>query len=137
MNRIALFSLLLLLPLLLGTSRAEDLEPGLVGEYFASPTPLKDFMKPSEHDKPFFVRVDKKVDFESVDGEFYGTKLDDNFYVRWTGVLRVDKAAKIEFFTSSDDGSRLFIDGKLIVDNGGPHGMGEKYGVGDLSAGDH
>ena len=27
-----------------------------------------------------------------------------------------------QFWTQSDDGSRMFIDGNLVVDNGGPHG---------------
>ena len=135
MNR---FAFVVLSLLALGASlRAEEVEPGLVGEYFASPKPLSDFMTIAPGTKPFFVRVDKKVDFDSVPAEFYGTKLDDNFYVRWTGVLRAAAAGKYEFFTSSDDGSRLFIDGKLVVDNGGPHGMGEKLGATELTAGDH
>ena len=35
-----------------------------------------------------------------------GTRLTDNFYARWTGVLRVEKAGKTGFWTESDDGSR-------------------------------
>ncbi len=41
------------------------------------------------------------------------------------------------FFVASDDGSRLFVDNKLLVDNDGLHGMAEKKGIAALSAGLH
>ncbi len=41
------------------------------------------------------------------------------------------------FATVSDDGSRLWIDGKLLVDNDGLHGMQEKSGAIGLKAGWH
>ena len=39
--------------------------------------------------------------------------------------------------TRSDDGSRLFLDGRLVVDNGGTHGMQEAQGTIGLKAGWH
>lgn len=41
------------------------------------------------------------------------------------------------FYTESDDGSRLYIDGSLVVDNGGLHGMEERSGAVQLRAGEH
>jgi len=41
------------------------------------------------------------------------------------------------FYTASDDGSRLWLNGKLVVDNDGLHGMREKSGIVALSAGHH
>jgi len=62
--------------------------------------------------------------------------MSDHFYVRWTGVLRVPKDGKYTFYTESDDGSRLWIGDKKVVDNGGLHGMEEKSGEIELKAGD-
>src|SRR5262249_45755005 len=41
------------------------------------------------------------------------------------------------FFLNSDDGSRLFINGNLVVDNGGVHAALEIAGSLELSAGEH
>ena len=43
----------------------------------------------------------------------------------------------IEFALSSDDGSRLLIDGNIVIDNGGLHGSQEKRGSAPLSKGWH
>ena len=121
-------------------ARAEDLDktalPGLVAEYFSLPE-VKGFDDVKAGTKPTMVRIDKQVDFESVDGEFYGIKLKDNFIAHWSGILRVEKAGAYTLGASSDDGSRITIDGKVVVDNGGIHGMGEKTGNIELAAGDH
>jgi hypothetical protein len=61
----------------------------------------------------------------------------DYFFVRWTGNLRVPKDGKYTFFLESDDGSRLFIDGKQVIANGGRHHMTEKSGEVELTAGQH
>ncbi|HLX63797.1 MAG TPA: DUF6797 domain-containing protein, partial [Planctomycetota bacterium] len=44
---------------------------------------------------------------------------------------------KYDFMTQSDDGSRLSIDGKKVVDNGGVHPPELKNGSIELKAGDH
>lgn len=115
----------------------KDLEPGLVAEYFALASGPNTFPNLAATVKPTYVRVEKNVDYPDVTGDFYGTRLSDNFYARWTGVLRVEKAGKTSFWTESDDGSRLIIDGKVVVDNGGVHPMTEKGGATELAAGDH
>jgi putative heme-binding domain-containing protein len=61
----------------------------------------------------------------------------DAFALRFSGTLSVDKPGKYTFFISSDDGSRIYIDGKLVVDNDGLHGMTEKEGSVTLAAGSH
>ena len=43
----------------------------------------------------------------------------------------------LTFFLSSNDGSRLYIDDKLVIDNDGLHGTIEKPGDIKLSAGKH
>jgi hypothetical protein len=133
----ALLTSILTLTLCLPAAQDKDLEPGLVGEYFALSGAPDGFPNPLATVKPTYVRVDKTIDFAPVSGEFYGTRLADNFYVRWTGVLRLEKGGKATFWTQSDDGSRLLIDGKVVVDNGGEHPMTEKVGTLELAQGDH
>jgi hypothetical protein len=131
---------LLICLLLLAANRltaAENLETGLWGEYFDIGTELEDFPTVPADKKPVVTRADKTINFESTRDPFPGTKLLDFFYIRWTGKLRIGQDGKYTFFLESDDGSRLFIDGKQIIDNGGKHAMEEVSGQADLTAGDH
>ena len=133
------YHLLFLLTLSLGTvASAAELEQGLVGEYFSYRT---DGYVPDlpEGARPFLVRVDKQIDFPDpgTGGDFHKTKLVYNFAVRWTGVIKIDKAGDHTFFTQSDDGARLTIDGKKVLENDGPHPLSEKSATVQLAAGDH
>jgi hypothetical protein len=64
-------------------------------------------------------------------------KRDENFGLRFTGFINVPTDGIYTFYTASDDGSRLSIGDKLVVDNDGLHGMVEKSGVIGLRAGFH
>ncbi|MBA4388411.1 MAG: hypothetical protein C0404_10555 [Verrucomicrobia bacterium] len=61
----------------------------------------------------------------------------DNFGFRFTGYVQVPTNGTYTFYTSSDDGSRLWVGSLLIVDNDGLHGATEKSGVIGLKAGKH
>jgi mono/diheme cytochrome c family protein len=61
----------------------------------------------------------------------------DNFGVKYTGMISIPRPGKYTFFTTSDDGSRLYIDSKQVVDNDGVHPASEKQGEIELAAGDH
>jgi hexosaminidase len=53
------------------------------------------------------------------------------------GYIRIDKTTGYSFFTASDDGSILEIDGQEIVNNDGNHGLTEKEGKCLLEKGYH
>ncbi len=53
------------------------------------------------------------------------------------GFIKIEKTAGYTFFTTSDDGSILEIDGQLIVNNDGNHGFEEKEGKCFLEKGYH
>ena len=132
-------AVLLLVTTLAGPfAAAADLETGLVGEYFRYRTDgyVPDLPAGA---RPFLVRVDGQINFPDpgTGGDFHGTKLVYNFAVRWTGVLRVPADGEYLFFTQSDDGARLTIDGKVVVENDGPHPLSEKAGKVRLAKGDH
>ncbi|HVU56595.1 MAG TPA: alkaline phosphatase family protein [Puia sp.] len=59
------------------------------------------------------------------------------FGVVFTGYLQIDKEGEYTFYSGSDDGSRLFIDGSLVVNNDGDHGVVEKSGSIRLTEGRH
>jgi len=61
----------------------------------------------------------------------------DHFACQWTGKILIEKSGGYNFFTKSDDGSRLWIDGKKVVENWGLHGARERRGRADLTKGWH
>lgn len=64
-------------------------------------------------------------------------KRGENFALRFRGTITVPKEGEYKFYVSADDGAWLFVDGKLVVDNGGIHPDTEKGGQLVLTAGDH
>jgi alpha-L-fucosidase len=61
----------------------------------------------------------------------------DKFALLFEGFIKIEKEGAYNFFTSSDDGSKLFIDDIEIVDNDGDHGTVEKSGKAFLKKGLH
>lgn len=85
---------------------------GLLGEYFNN-IDLKG--------EPVLKRVDKEIGFDWQDrapGSGLGT---DNFSVRWTGKLVPSATREINLIAMSDDGMRIWLDGKLLLDDWKDH----------------
>lgn len=61
----------------------------------------------------------------------------DTFSVRWTGKVVADKAETYTFVTTTDDGVRLWVDGKPLIDNWTDHSKRDDTGQVALSAGAH
>ena len=61
----------------------------------------------------------------------------ENFAIHFRGKLAVDTPGVYEFMLLSDDGSKLFINGKLVVDNDGIHGTLSRKSRIRLTAGFH
>lgn len=61
----------------------------------------------------------------------------DEYAVRYTASLVVPVAGQYTFYTTSDDGSRLFVNGRPVVNNDGDHGATERSGKVQLVAGEH
>jgi len=61
----------------------------------------------------------------------------DEYGLKFAGYVEVPADGAYTFYTESDDGSRLWIGGRLVVDNDGLHGAGEANGGISLKAGKH
>jgi hypothetical protein len=61
--------------------------------------------------------------------------LSDNVSARWTAALQVPFTETYQLITTSDDGVRLWLDGRLIIDNWTDHGTVDNRAKVDLVAG--
>lgn len=52
----------------------------------------------------------------------------NRFAAEWTGKIKVDTSGTYTFSTASDDGSRLYINNEMIVNNWGLHGRRYRTG---------
>lgn len=66
---------------------------------------------------------------EAVPADFYG--------LEFNGLIDIPVDGIYTFYSSSDDGSQLFLNESLLVDNDGVHGMGFKNGKAALAKGKH
>ncbi len=60
-----------------------------------------------------------------------------NFAMEFTGYIKIDQSGIYDFYVNSNDGSILYIDDILIVNNDGVHGSTERKGKLKLDAGLH
>lgn len=85
--------------------------------------------------EPKLRRVDSTIAFwwgGGAPAEGFGK---DNFSVRWTGRLVPPVTGTYELMIASDDGMRLSIDGKKVLDHWGDHGVEARTVSMDLTAG--
>lgn len=98
-----------------------------------------DYYPGEEHNVPDFAKL--KAESSGTVGNFdhtLGNKApEENYSIRFHGGLTIDKDAAYTFYLTSDDGAKLWIDDKLVVDNDGDHGPDEKTGKIKLAAGQH
>jgi len=93
-----------------------DGDPGLKGEYFRG-TDLQG--------TPVGTRVDKDVNFDFADTVLPGLSARD-FSVRWTGAITPAESGLYKIGATADDGYRVWIDGKLIVEDWTTHAPSTK-----------
>jgi beta-glucosidase len=87
-------------------------EIGLKGEYFSNEE-LKG--------APALVRTDKHVHFDWGEGSFAEGEPVDHFSARWTGYFVPKESGDYRFYTSADDGVRLYVGDEIAIDDWQPH----------------
>jgi tRNA A-37 threonylcarbamoyl transferase component Bud32/tetratricopeptide (TPR) repeat protein len=106
---------------------AESASPawGLRAEYFED----------QELKKPHSERLEATIDADWGEGRPLPTLGENGFSVRWTGQIQPLYSEAYTFYTLCDDGVRLWIDGRLVIDNWAPHERVENRGSIMLQAG--
>jgi hypothetical protein len=65
------------------------------------------------------------------------TKRQEWFAIDYTGRFWIEKPGLYGFELASDDGSRLYIDDQIVVDNDGIHPLATRSGIVELGGGIH
>lgn len=88
--------------------RAPDGWPGLKGQYWDNP---------NLNGKPALERRDLKVEFDWGQGNPSTGLPNDGFSVRWTGRIGpLPTGSAFRLTSTSDDGVRIWLDGKVVID---------------------
>ena len=70
---------------------------------------------------PILTRIDKEINFNWRNNAPFDGFRNENYSIRWTTIIKPAKTGEYLIDVTSDDGSRLFLDGKLIVDAWSDH----------------
>ncbi len=100
---------------------------GLTAEFWDNPT----FTGP-----PAVTRIDRTVNYSwRHRGSPAASIPADNFSSRWTGFVQPEYTGAYTFQTVSDETVKVWVDGKVVIDNSKPHGYKVDQGVISLEAG--
>jgi beta-glucosidase len=83
-------------------------EPGLKGEYFDNE---------KLEGTPSMTVISQHVNFKWGDDSYAAGHPVDHFSVRWTGSFIPSRTDDYKFYTSADDGVRLYIDDQSVIDD--------------------
>ena len=89
--------------------------------------------------QPDRVQIEANLDHGSSNNAYAGLddRFRDNWGARFSGLVDVPYTGTWTFFINSDDGSELWLNGASLVTNHGSHGMRERSGQVNLTAGAH
>jgi len=83
---------------------------------------------------PILTQTETSIDHNWASNEV-AAKVSDNVSARWTAVLEAPLTEAFTFITTSDDGVRLFLDGRRIINNWTDHGTTDNRAKVNLVAG--
>jgi hypothetical protein len=86
---------------------------------------------------PVFLRDDPAINFDWGNGSPDPSIPADNFSVRWQRWYNINPAGNYTFTMTSDDGSRLWVDGALVIDMWWDHAPLARAATLSLTAGYH
>ncbi len=98
---------------------------GLTASYYSGGTNFETFVSS---------RTDANINFNWLAG-INPAGSADSFSVRWTGAIKAPTSGTFTFYTQSDEGVRMWVNGVLIIDNWTAHASLEDSGMISLVAG--
>jgi hyaluronate lyase len=106
------------------TPKAAGSGTGLVGEYYRDASFWRTIA---------LTRIDTNIDFSWPDYASHPIALAPHFRVRWMGKIQAQRSGLHLFHTQSDEGGRLWIDGKSLIDDWDQHPRATVEDVGGIS----
>ena len=103
--------------------KENDLLPGSIVKVYDIPKNIDKMPTIPDTKKPKQAGI--FPNFDNVSGGDF-KELEDNFAIIATGFIKIETEGTYTFHIWSDDGSKLFINGKQVIDNDGLHGA--EYG---------
>jgi cytochrome c len=119
--------------------KARPLQPGLWARFYLVDQPLEKLPILVVNQTPNVSVVVPTLDIESDKNDASATTADlrYTFLSRVEGVLRIEEPGEYVLRLTSDDGSRLWIDGEPLIDHDGLHSAVEQDAALELDRGDH
>ena len=90
---------------------------------FVGPLQAEYFSNQKLQGPPALVRQENQIDRAFQEGSYADGGPVDHFSARWTGIFEAPREDDYRFYVSSDDGVRLFLDDKQVIDDWLPHGV--------------
>ncbi|MCD4682929.1 MAG: alpha-L-fucosidase [Bacteroidales bacterium] len=107
--------------------QVDQVNPGLICRYYEG----------DWNSLPDFASLEPLKNIEEDNFDLESRMHDDYYGFEFEGLIQIPEDGVYDFYTDSDDGSRLFIDDSLVVDNDGLHGMHMEEGTIALASGMH
>jgi hypothetical protein len=85
---------------------------------------------------PAAVAIDREISIATI-FERWRARPPAVFSVQWSGYIHVEDSGRYTFWLTSDDSSRLYVDGTLVVQNDGVHAAQTASGALELTDGPH
>lgn len=114
-------------------------------EYIEAVKPADDFLEPGLKADWYEYRGEACDSIETsvfnasyiIEGVYIPEEVRGNIGLVFTGYVNIPEDGIYSFYTYSDDGSYIKIDGRMVVDNDGPHSRVERSGQAALEKGLH
>jgi hypothetical protein len=129
--------LLLIVPVCcIAVAQTPPASPGVLVRFFDVGQDLRALPELVRGEKPNAVKVVPTIDLRQERDDF--KPFENQFLTEVTGVLTIEQSGRYTFRLASDDGAKLWIDGRVVVDHDGAHpATPPKDGALELTAGPH
>ncbi|SDN58626.1 PA14 domain-containing protein [Lutimaribacter pacificus] len=114
-----------------------DFESGLRATFFALDARTRSLADIDFDATPDATSVVGALDYGKSQDPFWEDGAIDKFAAQYQGFLNVSNAGSYTFYLTSDDGSALYLDGQLVIDNDGAHSATLQTITLDLESGAH